>query len=547
MTLHKKWNAATLALAAILAAGLALRLINLGFGLPNLYDPDEPIFMITALKLLKDGTLNPGWFGHPGSTTIYLLAIIDVVTVVVGLATGRFANVHQFAAAAYADPALLFIPSRLAMAVIAVGCVWLTYRVGRILFGEATGLVAAALLAVNPLHIAWSQVVRTDIHASLFMLASLLFATRIAKVGRPRDYLFAGLYIGVAMATKWPSATGFVAVIGACAFRIAEDRRDAPRQLRFLGLAAVAVIVGLFLASPFIFLDWHTVLSNLGGEVKTGHLGHSSLGPIANLDYYVIGQIGGSMGLVGLALTAFGLGLMTVHHRLAAWILVPLSLATLALICSQAVIWSRWVLPLLPMICLFAALAVTTLAAWLGDRVPRVGRPAALILFAILAAAPSVADAWNGMKERENDTRDQAAAWAVVHIPPGSSLVLEHLALGLRTQPWHIKFPIGAAGCLDAINLLRANVRYEDVQKMRHQSPIVDLGNVAQDKVATCRSDFAILVYYDLYLAEAARYPKEIDTYRRVLAGGKTVALFRPAPGIASGPVVRILAIPQSG
>ena len=363
MTLHKKWNAATLALAAILAAGLALRLINLGFGLPNLYDPDEPIFMITALKLLKDGTLNPGWFGHPGSTTIYLLAIIDVVTVVVGLATGRFANVHQFAAAAYADPALLFIPSRLAMAVIAVGCVWLTYRVGRILFGEATGLVAAALLAVNPLHIAWSQVVRTDIHASLFMLASLLFATRIAKVGRPRDYLFAGLFIGVAMATKWPSATGFVAVIGACAFRIAEDRRDAPRQLRFLGLAAVAVIVGLFLASPFIFLDWHTVLSNLGGEVKTGHLGHSSLGPIANLDYYVIGQIGGSMGLVGLALTAFGLGLMTVHHRLAAWILVPLSLATLALICSQAVIWSRWVLPLLPMICLFAALAVTTLAA----------------------------------------------------------------------------------------------------------------------------------------------------------------------------------------
>lgn len=545
MTLSKP-RAATVALIVILVVALGLRLINLGFGLPNLYDPDEPIFMITALKLLKDGTFNPGWFGHPGSTTIYLLAIIDVVTVVVGLVSGRFADVHQFAAAAYADPALLFLPSRLAMVLIAVACVYLTYRVGRSLFGQPTGLVAAALLALNPLHIAWSQVVRTDIHASLFMLASLLFTLRLARTGRLRDYLVAGALVGVAMATKWPSATGFVAVIGACAYRISTDREHARRQLGLLGLAGVAVIVGLFLASPFIFLDWHTVLSNLGGEVKTGHLGHSSLGRLANLDYYVIGQVGGSMGLLGLALAAFGLGLTTFHHRLAAWILVPLSLVTLALICSQAVIWSRWVLPLLPMVCLFAALSVTTLAAWLGDRVPRLGRRAAVALFAILALVPSVAGAWDGMRERDNDTRDQAAAWAVAHIPPGSSLVLEHLALGLRTRPWHIKFPIGAAGCLDAVNLLRANVQYKDVQKMRHESPIVDLGNVAQDKVASCRSDFALLVYYDLYLDEAARYPNEVETYRRVLAGGKTVALFRPAPGVASGPVVRILAMPRS-
>jgi len=41
--------------------------------------PAGPLFMILALKMLADGTLNPGWFGHPGSTTITLIAGIDWV------------------------------------------------------------------------------------------------------------------------------------------------------------------------------------------------------------------------------------------------------------------------------------------------------------------------------------------------------------------------------------------------------------------------------------------------------------------------------------
>ena len=69
------------ALAIILLVALAWRLHNIGFGLPSLYDPDEPIFMIKALELLTNGTLNPKWFGHPGSTTIYLLALIDAAVV----------------------------------------------------------------------------------------------------------------------------------------------------------------------------------------------------------------------------------------------------------------------------------------------------------------------------------------------------------------------------------------------------------------------------------------------------------------------------------
>ena len=81
--------AARAALGLILIAALGWRLNNIGFGLPSMYDPDEPIFMITALRMLAEGTFNPGWFGHPGSTTIYLVAAIDAAVASAGLIFGR--------------------------------------------------------------------------------------------------------------------------------------------------------------------------------------------------------------------------------------------------------------------------------------------------------------------------------------------------------------------------------------------------------------------------------------------------------------------------
>ena len=241
--------AARLALALILLVALGWRLHNIGFGLPSLYDPDEPIFMITALRMLAEGSLNPGWFGHPGTTTITLVALIDVIIAAWGLVTGRYADIADFSRAAYADPALLFVPARIAMALIGTGCVWLTYALGKRLHGPATGLVAAALLGVNALHIAWSQVIRTDIHASLFMLACLLFAVRIAEHGRVRDYLLAGAFAGLATATKWPAATVFIAVIGAFIFARLQRTHAGRPPLPWLIAAGGASLVAMFIAS----------------------------------------------------------------------------------------------------------------------------------------------------------------------------------------------------------------------------------------------------------------------------------------------------------
>jgi len=533
------------ALAIILLVALAWRLHNIGFGLPSLYDPDEPIFMIKALELLTNGTFNPKWFGHPGSTTIYLLALIDAAVVGSGLASGAYASVEEFAKAAFADPGVLFIPARVAMALLGVLAVWLTYLVGRRTHGTSVALIAAAFLAFNSVHIAWSQVVRTDIHASVFMLASLLFAIRIGQHGRIADYILAGLFAGFAVATKWPAVTIFVGVLGATASRVIESRSELKRDLLGVILAGIAVLVGVFVASPFIFLDWQTVLANLSNEARPRHLGHTGAGFLQNGWWYLWHPVRESVGVMGLLLILTGLVVSAVRSRVSRWTLVPAALAFLALIASQNLVWSRWVLPLLPMFCVFAAVAIVAVGEAIASAVNSRRRRGIIAALAAFAAIPTVAGAFAQSAERANDTRWQAARWAVANIPPGSSVAIEHLELSLRKQPWTFLFPIGGAGCVDGVRQLTEGVDYEQVEHLRQGSPIVDFGNVSPDRLESCRADYAILTYYDLYRAEASTFPKEIGNYEKLLAGGRTVALFEPRLGRAGGPIVRVVKLRQ--
>ena len=530
----------TIALALILLIGLAFRLNNIGFGLPSLWDPDEPIFMLIPIDMLRDGSLNPGWFGHPGSTTIYLIAIIDCLVVGFGRLSGLFPDTAAFAHAVFEDPALIFIPARVAMALIGVGTVWLTYLVGRRLYGALTGLIAALLLAINGLHVVWSQVIRTDINASLFMLACLLFSIRAGESGRFKDYVLAGMFAGLATVTKWPAVTVLLAVIGAAGYR-GFGRRD----IRNLLVAFAAFFGAMFVASPFIFIDWQTVIANVHGEAQSSHLGHTAGGFMANLRFYLIRQIDDSMGFVGTAATLTGTVLSAMRSRPTRWILLPSTAVFLTLICTQHVVWSRWVLPLLPAYCIFAAVAAMAFVRTATRMVPQLKRPIAVALAAAVLAVPSLALAIDLKKERANDTRGQAALWAREHIPPGSTVVLENLELSLRHQPWKILFPVGKAGCVDALKALGGGVRYQRVQQLRGNSAIVDIGNVSPDRIASCHADYAILSYFDLYRTEGRQFPKEIKTYDLLLGKGRTVALFAPQPGRAGGPTVRIVALSQ--
>lgn len=526
----------------LLALALALRVYGIHFGLPALNDPDELMFELGAVRMLSGGTLNPGWFGHPATTTMYVLAIVDVLVVATGWLVGWFSSIGQFADAIYGDPSWVILPGRVAMALFGAGCVYLTWRLGRDLWGKAAGLVAAALLAVNPVHITWSQVIRSDIMATFFLLLCLIAALRIAREGRWRDHVLAALWLGLAIATKWPFAIGGFAIMGAGMLRFIETQ-DAARRVLLRTSACLALsVVFLLIISPYLLLDHERVLLNLHGEAQVRHLGATGSGPLDNAWWYLSGPLLTGMGAAGLLLSAAG-AVIARRQREALVVIVPVLVAFFLLICAQRLVWDRWVLPLMPLLAILAGAA----AVWLW----RLGRqrlnPPVLNALSVIALAallaPLLAQTRTDSAERLDDTRQQAAHWARIHIRPGSNVLIEHFAFDMLPQPVGLLFPIGESGCVDVRQLLRGKTSYTPIENARGGRSNIDYGTLPPAKRNTCKVDYAILAHFDRYHKERRDFPAEYASYRELLGRGRIVASFVPRPGISGGPVVRILKI----
>jgi 4-amino-4-deoxy-L-arabinose transferase-like glycosyltransferase len=525
-----------LLLILLLAAGLRVR--GIGFGLPALNDPDEPLFMMTAIEMLRNHSLNPGWFGHPGTITLYCLAAVSFTVGVIGIATGRYANTDAFVSAVYADPGILFLPARLLIAACGVVCVYLTWRLGRRIGGARTGLIAACFLAVNSVHIDYSQVIRTDIQVSIFMLLCLSSSLAIAEKGRLRDYLLAGLFVGLGCATKWPAATIAISPLAVGLWRIARGERDAAKLMAFCG----AAVAGLLLVSPYLLLDYPTVIRNLGGEARPIHPGATGGGLFANLGWYLEDPMLGSFGVAGLALAGLGMVLLPLRNRVAAIALVPGVVAFVVLISIQALRWERWLIPLLPIAAIAAGYAIVRITDSLrvrSDRPLRWIEPIAVLLLMV----PMVSAAQARATARANDTRQLASAWARAHIPAESSILVEHAAIDLIREPWHLLFPLGTAGCIDARAALAGRIRYAQAETRRAGSPLVDLGSVTPARLPGCRARFAILSHYDRYRDDKAQYPAEWQRYAELTRGSTLRQVIAPVAGVRGGPTIYIFEI----
>ena len=529
------------AIALILLVAAVVRLYGVGFGLPAMNDPDELMFQMGAVRMLSGPTLNPGWFGHPGTTTIYLLALLDLGTFGLGWLLGWFADPHAFATAIYNDPTWVILPGRIAMALFSVWCVWLTYRLAQELFGQRAGLAAAALLALNPVHIAWSQVIRTDIMASCFMLLCLLAALRIAREGRLRDTILASLWLALAVATKWPFALGSLAVLGAIVLRIQADPAFWRTELRRAVLFGVLAVAFLFLASPFLLLDYPTVLRNLQGEDQLRHLGATGGTPVYNLWWYLRGAMLTGFGPLGAVLALAG-GASVLRRREALAVIAPVALGFLLVICLPHLVQERWALPLFPLLCIAAGAALAKLAEMLRARLPgQLGSWAVAVLVAAMLVPIAVTCAEN-TRARLHDTRQIASAWARAHVPPGSMVMVEHFGFDLLHEPWGFKFPLGDRGCVNVRDMIQGKVGYGTIEAARGGRSNVDYGTVAPAARATCRADFAILTQYERYKAERGIFPDEYEAYRQLISTGRVVDEIDPVPGKSGGPIVTIVA-----
>lgn len=534
--LHEKYVFSGL-LIVILSAAAAIRFYSLSFGLPALNDPDELMFELGAVRMLRGLTLNPGWFGHPATTTMYVLAIVNALVFGVGWVFGWFEDPKHFGDVIYADPSWVILPGRAAMVVFGLLVIFLAYRVSCRLFSRRAGLFTALILMASPLHIKFSQIIRSDMMACAFMLACLLAAIRAARGTGFRPYGATAMWLGIAVATKWPFAAVGLAGIGAGFLRIEQALVDSRRRevLRILAFGLLSVLV-LVLVSPYLLIDYRTVMTNLQGESRPFHLGATGGSALWNLGWYMKGPILSAMGILGLFLTVVGV-ISARRNREVTYLILPVLFGFLVILLTQQLVWDRWALPVLVLMAILAGQGADTLLRLFKER----WLSLATASLGVAIVAPLTVQAWAETRERLNDTRQQATSWLVQNAPPGSKILIEQFSWDLASHPYKVFFPLGDAGCVDALAMLRGKVGYRTIEILRKARSNVDIGTLPVTALARCKVDYAVLAQADRYFAEQKQFPTEAENYRKLISQGQTVAVFQPISGVSGGPAVRII------
>ncbi len=431
------------ALAFVLLAGLALRLWGLRQGLPFAYNLDEGThFVPKAVAMFAHG-LNPRYFANPPAFT-YLLHLLFALAYGGGAGVKRAWTLH---------PQDLYTLARVLAALLGTGALWLLYLTGARLFGRAVGLLAAAIEAVAFLPVFYAHLALNDVPTLAPLTLSLLGSAGVLRRGALRDYLLAGIGLGLACASKYTAGIVLLALVAAAAIHFLEA--DAARSRRVLGgllVAGAMALAGFLIANPYALLDYssfHAGLvhqSSLSAEAQ-GKLGAPKEG---GLVYYLWSLTWG----LGWAPALFALGgavaIWRAHARLG-WLLVPAPLAFLAFMGLQGRYFGRWLLPIFPILCLLAAyfavwLVRGALARLAARRAPgsdpaastggaprehtgpmprRLGGVFAALLVAALLAQGVVFSVHAGLVLSRADTRNLARVWMVQHIPRGARIVAE--------------------------------------------------------------------------------------------------------------------------
>ncbi len=422
-----------LVLALILAAGLALRLWNIDYGLPFVYSIDEGSHFTSRAVEMFWQDLDPGYYQNPAAYTYLIYGLFRVMYGPLGfLFDLPFGNVtDQFDK----NPTEMWIAARALAAALCMAGVAATYWAARRLWGVREGLVAAALLAFAFLPVAYSRVAVTDVGALIGVALALGFSVWAYEDGRARYFAAAGAAAGLALSFKYTAGLALLPLAIAALGRLAASgRAAAPRALGGVALGVGLAALVFVALNPYLFdsLDawWRDLRDQAEVAADQPKPGQESGG----LSYYLDSL---TWGLGWAAALAALLGAVIELRRdlVRGLMLVAVPLALLAYLSVQSRYFGRWLLPAYPALAMLAAAALSQLSGLVPSRSWRM--PALAGVTVLVLVQPLAADIRSAQVLGRDDTRQQARDWLEARYPPALRVAVEPAVPGrwFRSNP----------------------------------------------------------------------------------------------------------------
>ena len=161
------------------------------------------------------------------------------------------------------------LAGRLVSALIAAGLVVVVGLIGRQLSGCAAGLLAALLVAVVPLSVQTTTVLRNDPAQVLLVCAAVHASLAAASTDRRVWFVLAGLFGGAATAIKYTSVFALLP-------RIDGSLRSGSASLRATraGLVLLAFVLTVAITNHFLWWDFPNFVEQLSDQIGITGPGH---------------------------------------------------------------------------------------------------------------------------------------------------------------------------------------------------------------------------------------------------------------------------------
>ncbi len=432
-------------LAATIVAGGALRLFNVDWDQGYLFHPDERMILMTiggmslpwppdpALLLTPASPLNPHFFAY-GSLPLYLLKAAAHLLAQFQPALSDFEHIRLI--------------GRTLSGLFDTALIALVFLLGVRLYDRRTGLLAAVFVAFTVLHIQLSHFYTVDTLLTFFIVLAMLSGLGIVRSGSMRSTLATGACLGLALATKVSVAplaltVGVAWMLWAAGPNTGGHRRPWIRAMAGVMLAGLVSLAVFLIGEPYALIDWQSFIRRIGEEsnmvrgISDLPYTRQYIGTPAYL-YQVWNTVVWGMG-VPLGVVAFG-GLLTVFIRgllrrraedilLLSWVLVYFLING-----SFMVKFLRYMLPIVPFLCIMGANAVFVLADGLRQSRPRWSRYL-LPFLAVLVILPTVfyAVAFVNVYAQPHPWI-QVSEWMYRNLPANSVIATEH---------WDDRLPLG--------------------------------------------------------------------------------------------------------
>jgi len=425
---------AVLAIGGILALGLLLRLWGAKWGLPFAYQTDEErLYVHHAVQMLNRDHFNPHYFQNPPLFS-YLLEGVYAIGY----------GAHKAALQIGAVPARggLFLTGRIVTALLGTLGIWFTYVAGRRMFDTATALLAALVMAVGFLPVFYSHAALNNVPAMVAVAASLIGIAGIMRRGRPVDYVIAGVGLGLAAATKYTAGVILVPLITATILGKRDEAfpdgwRGPARGLCFaLGAGLIAFLV----ANPQAIFDNEHFRAALKTQDRL--VGDEKFGqdPNGGIPFYLRSFTWG-LGWVPVLAALGAIVPLWRRDRRIALVLLPVLPLFILYMGHQTRYFGRWMLPIVPIVCILAGYGASTLLRAVRERRPTMrpvlaGGLAALVAI-LLAVQGLVYSVHNDQVLSRPHTLNLARTWMIDNIPASAGVITEPF----RARSWDWYWP----------------------------------------------------------------------------------------------------------